>query len=453
MLDRFPYGKAPFALLAIAVASSLGLAATHRAKRPADLVIAVFAVQHYRAYLEVLPEFEREHHVKVDVQQVDFQSLEARLESAIVSNTEIPDLNEISEGTLGFFTRGPERDFGFLDLTELVKREGLDHRVVEARYAPWTTRGRIYALPHDVHPVMLGYRRDLVEQLGIDVTKLETWDDFVAMGHAVTKDLDGDGTIDRFALDLPLNGQWGLQTLLRQRGMDLFNAEGEAGFNTPAAVDTVIWYIHQTRGPERIAYEAGDDQPFVKALSDGLILFALTPDWRSWRLQNDAPNLAGKMALMPLPAWEKGGRRTSTWGMTGLTISKTTKHPELAWELAQFLYFNVPDLGRRFLQTNMISPLKEAWDLPELQQPNAYFSGQRLGAEYARLAPDVPPLYSSPIYKTAQLKLDQALTRAALQYEQHGDEGLRDVVQSELAKAAAYVKMWSDRNARLAHGD
>jgi arabinosaccharide transport system substrate-binding protein len=451
MLDRFPYGKAPLVLLVIAVLSSVAFAATRGSERPADIVIATFASTHYQAYKDALPKFEQQHGVTVEVQQVDFQSLESRLQSAIVANTEVPDLAEISEGTLGFFTRGPEKDFGFMDLTDLVKRDGLDHRVVEARYAPWTVRGRVYALPHDVHPVMMAYRRDLVEELGIDVSKIETWADFVAMGRKITKDIDGDGTIDRFALDLPKNGQWGLQILLRQHGIDYFDAEGNVAFNTPQAVETFLWYLHETRSPERMSYEAGWGPNYTKALSDGLILFTMLPDWRSGALEVDAPKLKGKMGLMPLPAWEKGGRRTSTWGMTGVTISKTTKHPELAWELAKYLYYSKEDLGTRFLANNIIPPLKEAWDLPAFHTKNAYYSGQQLGLEYARLAPQVPPLFASPIYKTAAAKVDEALARCAIYYDESGETGLREKVEAELDRAEAYLKKWSDRFAVLAN--
>jgi ABC-type glycerol-3-phosphate transport system substrate-binding protein len=133
-----------------------------------------------------------------------------------------------------------------------------------------------------------------------------------------------------------------------------------------------------------------------------------------------------------------------------LTISRTTKHPELAWELAKFLYFNPPSLGQRFLASNIIPPLKEAWDLPEFQTPNPYFSGQKIGAEYAKLAPDVPAIFASPMYKPAQGKLDQAFTRSAIYYEEHGEQGLREKVKAELDRAAAYVKVWSDRSAVLA---
>ena len=44
------------------------------------------------------------------------------------------------------------------------------------------------------------------------------------------------------------------------------------------------------------------------------MLFLVTPDWRSKSYERDIGKLAGKMALMPLPAVKEGGRRTSTWG-------------------------------------------------------------------------------------------------------------------------------------------
>jgi arabinosaccharide transport system substrate-binding protein len=451
MLERFPYGKAPFVLLVIAVLSSLLFAATRDSSRRADLVLVTFSEHHAEMYRKVIPRFEREHGVQVEIQRADYRSFEARLQSAIVANTDVPDLAELPEATLGFFTRGPEEDFGFMDLTERVKKDGLDHRVVEARYASWTTRGRIYALPHDVHPTMLAYRKDIVAELGIDVDELTTWDEFVRVGRQVTRDLDGDGVPDRYMLDLPKNGgQWGLLVMLRQRGIELFDAAGKTAFNKPETIDTIIWYLHQTRGPERISYEAGWGQPFYKAISDGLVLFIITPDWKAGQYQMSMPAVAGKMALMPMPAWEKGGRRTSTYGMTGLAISRTTKHPELAWQFAKFLYYDEGDLGARFLATSIIPPLKSAWQLPELNQPNAYFSGQAIGADYARLAPDVPPVYSSPIYKSATSKLDEVLTRSAYYFDANGDAGLAEHVQAELDRADTYLGQWIRREEVLA---
>lgn len=448
MVERFPYGKAPFWLLALALASSLLLVATRQraaVDRP-DLSLATFAVQHYAAYKRMLPEFERAHHVKVGLQLVDQRALQTRLQNAMLAHVAVPDVVEIVDGTIGSFTRGPLSDVGFLDLTERIQRAGYRDRIVASRFSKWESRGHLFAVPHDVHPVMLVYRADLVEALGLHVEELDTWDAFAAAGQGVLKDFDGDGVTDRYMIDLPSGGGFGLTLLLLQRGVGLFSKTGDVSFNDPRAVETIVWYLHQVRGPRRIATECGWGQPLAKAMSDGVALFYVAPDWRSNLIQTDVPGLSGKLKLMPLPAWEKGGRRTSTWGGTGLAITKQSAHPELAWELAKFLYFTPRELGKRFADTGVLPPFRDAWSLPEFQAPSAFYSGQRLGAEYARLAPETPPVWDSPYSTAAEAKLGEAFLRAAEHFDGHGDDGLREVVERELAQAETYVRRLMDRN-------
>jgi arabinosaccharide transport system substrate-binding protein len=442
MVERFPYGKAPFWLLALALASSLLLVATRQraAEDRPDLSLATFAVQHYTAYKRMLPEFERLHHVKVGLQLVDSRALQTRLQNAMLAHAAVPDLVELGDGTIGYFTRGPLVDVGFLDLTERIERGGYRERMVASRFSKWESRGHLFAIPHDVHPVMLVYRADLVEALGLHVEELDTWDAFAAAGQRVLKDLDGDGVIDRYMIDFPEGGGFGLLIVLRQRGVGLFNERGEVSFNDPRTVDTMLWYLHQVRGPHRIATECGWGQPLAKAMNDGVALFYVAPDWRSHMFQTDVPGLAGKLKLMPLPAWQKGGRRTSTFGGTGLAITKQSPHPELAWELAKFLYFTPSELGKRFAETGVLPPFRDAWGLPEFQAPSAFYSGQRLGAEYAQLAPETPPVWDSPYSAKAEAKLGEVFLRAVAHFDRHGDDGLRQVIEQELAGADAYLR-------------
>jgi arabinosaccharide transport system substrate-binding protein len=155
---------------------------------------------------------------------------------------------------------------------------------------------------------------------------------------------------------------------------------------------------------------------------------------------------------MPLPAFEKGGRRTSVWGGTGLVITKRTKNQELAWELAKFLYLNPAALGERFKGTNIIPPFKDAWTLPEFNEPNPYFSGQPVGKLYAELAPQTPPLYSSPVDNLARAKMDEAYTRAIEYFKAHGQDGLMAAIRRELRLAQDDVKRMSERNRVLEGG-
>jgi arabinosaccharide transport system substrate-binding protein len=454
MMARFPYGRAPFWLLILAVASVGARIATraHGARRP-DLVLVTFTDSHYQAYRRAVPAFERAHGVTVQIEFTNWTPLRSRLQNAILAGTEVPDLAEVVEGSLGFFTRGPLRDLGVLDLTDRLRADGLTERLIPSRLSLWSAGDRVYALPHDAHPVMLAYRRDLIEALGIDVRALDTWDKFAAVGRRLTGDLDGDGVTDRYMLDLLASGDTALTTLIFQRGGELFDRAGNVAFDSDPAAEVILWYIRQLQGPRRIAYEAGWGQSAAKAMTDGLVLFFLTPDWRSFQYQTEVPWLRGKMALMPLPAWTPGGRRTSVWGGTGLMIMKATKNPELAWELAKYLYFDETSLGHRFEETNIVPVLKDAWSRPELDAPNPYFSNQPIGRMYAELAPDTPPIFSSPVDAVARAKLNEAFSRCLEAYKRQGEAGLPETIHAELARAAADVRRMAERNRALAEAE
>jgi ABC-type glycerol-3-phosphate transport system substrate-binding protein len=133
-------------------------------------------------------------------------------------------------------------------------------------------------------------------------------------------------------------------------------------------------------------------------------------------------------------------------------IMKRTQHPDLAWDLAKFLYFRKEELGKRFKDTNILPVLKDAWNLPEFDEPNPYYSNQPIGKMYAALAPDTPPLYSSPVDAIGRLKLDEAYNRSAAYYDRHGEDGLMDEIRAQLAHSAADVRRMADREHTLATG-
>ena len=448
MVERFPYGKAPFWLLMFALASFVGLVSTRygKAQQKPDLVLALSAPNHVAAYRIVEEEFEKKHGVNVALQLVNARALTTRLQNAMLAGTEVPDLAELPADAMRYFGRGPLKDIGFVDLTDRLASEGYRERLVEARLSLWTTRGRVFALPHDVHPIMLAYRADVVESLGIDVETLKTWDDFVAAGQRVTKDLDGDGTTDRFMIDLPSGGGHGFSIVMLQRGIGLFDEKMNITFNQPLMVDTLLWYVHQNYGPNRIAYDCGWGQPLAKAMADGFVLFYLTPDWRAHLFEMESPKVGGTMKLMPLPAWQPGGRRTSVWGGSGLAITKGGRNPDLAWQFAKELYFKRSEFGKRFLETSIIPALKDAWDLPEFSQASPYYSGQRVGSLYASLAGEVPPLWMNPYTIIAENKINEVILRVVEQFKQNGDTGLAEFAQSELDGAEAYMKRQMARN-------
>ena len=441
------FGKAPFFLLLLAVATGLGVLYTHgryEEARP-DLVLMTHAKLHADIYLRKLPEFERKYGVKVDVQVTEEVALRTRLLAAFAAGTPVPDLVEIPQDA-ALFLRGPIRDIGFLDITQWVQSEKLEERMVASRFSMWQRKGVLFALPHDVHPVMLAYRADIVEdQLGIDVSRIETWDDFAAMARGIVR-YGGNGEKARYALEFQNDGGYLLQTLLLQRGVGLFDAAGDVTFDNEVAVDTFAWAVRQLRGPKRIAYSIGFGPTLWEGMQDGLVLFYFAPDWRTRTIEEYAPGLSGKMKLMPLPAWTKGGRRTSTWGATGLAATRGGHNQELAKKLMEFLYVDQTDGGKGSADLHILPPVRSAWSLPIFDTPDPYFRGQPIMRLYARLAGDVPPNFASPFITKAQNKRDGAFVAACAYYAEHGEDGFVDFVRAELRRDADAVRAVMARN-------
>src|ERR1051326_324836 len=186
-MRSFPYGAAALCILALAILSGVCLAFAPATQTKATLRMWVFAKTHYETYKKAIPNFEAQNPgVTVDLQLVANNSLASRLQAAFLSDVDVPDMVEIEISSAGSFFRGPLEEGGFLDLTDRLHNSGLYDKMVQARFAPYTKKGHIFGLPHDVHPVMLAYRRDIFEKEGIDVNKIETWDDFIAIGRKLT---------------------------------------------------------------------------------------------------------------------------------------------------------------------------------------------------------------------------------------------------------------------------
>ena len=441
--EAFPFGLAPLLILTVALVAAVYLLFHPVDGAPATLRLWTFANFHAEAYESVRPAFEAKHPgTTIDIQVVHGDAVTRRLRAAFWADLDVPDLVEVEISRAGTFFRGPVDGVGFIDLTPHLLRSGLMDRIVKTRLAPYTNRGRIFGLPHDVHPVMLAYRRDLLEQLGIDPDELRTWDDFVRVGRRVT--VPG----ECFMIRLSDVSAGAFEILLFQRGGGYFDADGKLTMDSEIALETVKWYVPLVAGPGQIGAEVGaaGQSAFAQAMEEGYFLTFLCADWATRSMERDVPRLAGKMALMPLPAFEPGGRRTSTNGGTMIGITKKCRDQELAWRLAQHLYLDTEDLGRRFRETNILPPIKDAWSHPALDEPHPYWSGQPVGRMFADLGDDVPPQYSSPFIRVTKQKMGQVITNCAIYYKKNGVRGFADFAQRRLERAANDVRRQMKRN-------
>lgn len=445
-MRAFPFGPAPLVMLVLAILAGAWLSLNQTKKKTATIRMWTFAKPHYEAYQKALPKFLEQHPgVTVDIQLVEGAGLNQRLRAAFQADLDVPDMVEIEISAAGSFFRGPKDHIGFMDLTPLLDRDKLRGKIVASRFAPYTNRGSIFGLPHDVHPVMLAYNREKFKELGLDPEKLDTWDKFIEAGKKVKK------PGERYILEMADNGTSQFELALFQRDGGFFDPDGKVIFDNEIGVETMKWYVplvaKDSKDQIGNALSSSFGQVMTQALETGYFLSVVTPDWRSKNHENDVGKLKGKMGLMPIPAVKPGGRRTSTWGGTMLGIARASKNPELAWELAKFLYLNEKDLAERFADTNILPPVPSAWKEPAFDREYPYYAGQKIGRDYANLAPQVPAQYASPFVDLGKGKLSQGLIQCVEYYNAHGaDAGWDAFVRTTLKARADEVRKQMGRN-------
>ena len=405
----FSPGSAVIILLALG--SSIGVA-LQTVLKTEGAQYWLFSEAHYKVYRPLVLDWNRQHPDRlVQISQLHIYALERRMFSGFVAGTPVADLLAVERPLAARAFTGPLDKVGFVDLTDRLRDGGLLANFVPGSLMPWTSRGRIFGLPLDVHPVLLAYRSDLVEAAGIDVSQVETWEDYFRILRPLQRDFDGDGRPDRWLLSLwDTNTDWILM-ILDQAGGGLFDQANRPQLNSPRNAEVLARIVTWVAGPGRVCV---DLDPYSgsghRQRLEGVAIGTIMPDWMVGLWKIELPGLAGKVKLMPLPAWEPGGRRTSVWrGGTMLGITKAAAHPETAWAFARHLALSTGLAEDLYRRTNIVPPNRALWPLKVFDEPDAYCSNQPVGRMFLQQADDVPVRASSPFAMAAQGHLGNAL--------------------------------------------
>ncbi len=245
---------AVWVLLALAICSG-AIVLPRGSAEHGGMTLWLFAKSHEEVYQAVTRRWNEEQSTpgtKMKVVVIDQVALERRVLSGFMSGTPVAELVE-TERSMGAKTfTGPLEDIGFVDITDRLREEGMINELNGPSFAPWTSRGRIFGIPHDVHPVLLAYRSDIVEAAGIDLSKVETWQEFFEAVRPLMKDEDGDGRPERYALNFWANQNQPIEVLLLQAGGTIFDENEHINLNSERNAFVLATLATWCGGPGRV---------------------------------------------------------------------------------------------------------------------------------------------------------------------------------------------------------
>lgn len=299
---------------------------------------------------ELIPEFERETGIRVDVQQIPWTAAHEKILTAHVGNS-LPDVVQV----------------GNTWISELVTIDAItpirETLVPRADYFPgiWDTNvvdGTLYGVPWYVDTRVLFYRTDMID------TPPRTWSEWVAVMEGLKKRTKRDGF---YPIMLPTN-EWPQPVLLAvQRGATLVDDAGHARFEEPQFIEAFAFYIDLfRRGLAPAVSNAQIANPYQQFGAGDFAMFISGP-WDVGQLRDRLTKEQQETwSTAPLPAPDGTPYPgVSLSGGSSLVISKTTRNRAAAEKLIEFL--SRPAIQARFYEMSGDLPARRsAWRVPEL---------------------------------------------------------------------------------------
>ncbi|KAF0813855.1 putative arabinose-binding protein [Andreprevotia sp. IGB-42] len=369
--------QAPIAACALALLSSAALAQ--------NLTVAVFPKLDEAVKL-ALPVWQQRHpDIPVRLVTLGYADHHNRLATQLAGSTGAPDVVGIESTYLGRFKAA-----GVLENLAMTPYHAnrLEAQFVHYAYTQATARnGAVYALPADVGPGTLFYRKDLFDKAGINEADLTgSWASLLDAGRKLKA---------RSGLYLLANAHDMKNLYLRaaaEEGEGLyFDQAGRPLVESPRFVRA----FELARTVRREGLDAKISpwtNEWAAMLRSGKIAAVGSGSWFAGQLSSwVAPDTAGKWRAAQLPA-----HRFAAWGGSFYAIPKRAANKALAWEFIQLLTTDPKTqlATMRAPALQALPALVTALRDPYVDTPMPFFGGQpaRQLWRHAALATPASPL-------------------------------------------------------------
>ncbi len=258
------------------------------------------------------------------------------------------------------------------DITDLVS-EGLRAKLLPQALGLTTFAGRVFTVPLDVEPMVLHYRKDVFDQLGLEPPR--TWDDFAAVGRAV-REKSPDGRVSVF----PTDGATQFAAFSWQAGAQWFDTRGGAWNVSIADAPTrkVAGYWQGLVDDGLVFANAAAGRQYDAQLSQNVVLTKLSGAWDAGAQMKARPGQKGRWSIAPIPQWDPANPAVGTHGGSTFAVTKDSQHPEAAMEFIEWQVSH-PDALRARLSSGASSQYPVASALVDVGRQafdRAYYGGQ-----------------------------------------------------------------------------
>jgi len=220
--------------------------------------------------------------------------------------------------------------------------------------------GKFLGIPLDYGPSVLFYNKPLVEKLGIDVTKIVTWDDFYNLAVKVSRENPELYIMTQY---YP-SGTWGsnyYRMFMQSAGVNIFGADGKVVRNNTKMVE-VLEFLYKLHNDVKTLKIPVNDPLMWEESRKNNILFYPRNSYFSGEMEQQVPQMNGVIHTVAWPLWNVNDnpKYTGNWGGVALVVPKKGPHADIAAEFLKFFATNVEALTQHWYTTTGVPSYRPA---------------------------------------------------------------------------------------------
>lgn len=229
-----------------------------------------------------------------------------------------------------------------------------------------------YALPYECAPKLMFVNKTILNNEGLEIPKEDwTWDDFYEICRTVTKDTDGNGTLDQFGA---VGYTW--EEAFDSNGVKLFDRQGTECYFADERVEEAIVFMEKMQK----LYEGYNVTS--KDFDMGRVAFMpmLFSEYRAYKpYPLSIKKYSGfEWECIPMPAG-KSGSNIAGLDTLMVAMNENTVNQEYAWEFMKLLTCDEGIQSEIFDYSEGVSVLKKVTESDQTLQLLIESSGEKSG--------------------------------------------------------------------------
>ena len=335
--------------------------------KPTKLSMWVFEQLHLQFYTEAVKVWNKQNPtepIELEAEVYPYNDMHNKLLIAVQSGVGIPDIADIEESKFPNFLKGQIQMVPINDLVAPVR-----DKFVQGRLYLYSKDGQIYGLCFHVGASVMYYNMDIMKAAGVNVDKIDTWDDYVKAGLQV-KQKTGKPMCTVEATD-----QWSFWPMINEQKSDYFDKDGKVILDNDINIKTLQFLYDMLYKYGIAAITPGGNhhtEQYWGFMNGGGAASLWMPMWFMGRFTDHMTDLKGKMAIRPMPRWTKGGYRSAGMGGTATAVFKTSEHVDLA---RRFIFWAKGSKQGNIMIWQLLGfdPIRwDVWSDPAMNAPNKF---------------------------------------------------------------------------------